>query len=115
MLTKIDYKNFLDNNEYGYVIEKNNAIKNGSKIKTYIPKIMSGINKGTPISTVKSVTSNAFINASSCKVKVASSVKTRNYIECELETKATNVTIEKNTKLECSTINGNIQKITVKI
>ena len=116
MITKINSKTFLDNNEVAYTIDMERSKTNGSKLKMYIPKIMSGITKGTPYETIKTVnTSNVFINDNSCKINAKHSVKVCNYIECELSTSLSNVTIEKNIKLKCSTTNGNIQNIKIEL
>lgn len=116
MITKINSKTFLDNNEVAYTVEAENSKVNGNALKMYIPKIMSGITKGTPYETIKTVnTSNVFINDSSCKIKAKQSVKLCNYIECTLDTSSSGISIPKNTKLKCYTTNGNIQKITIEL
>ena len=74
----------LGKTEIAYSMEKNNRTygqTEDAEWKLFVPKIMPLITKGDPKETTFSMRPSIYINESSCKPVVQTSIKVRNYIK----------------------------------
>lgn len=70
----------VSDNEKGIIVEIPYVSSSNNSFKLYMPTIMPLIQQGKPTQIISSLNKSCFINDSSCKPSVASTIKTQNYI-----------------------------------
>jgi hypothetical protein len=86
METSLNVKKWnIGDNELGIYCVSPYGSSGDSVLKLYIPTLMPFINgPGKPIQVINSLSSSCFINDTSCKPSLASTIKTQNYKSVEV-------------------------------
>ena len=100
----------LSTTEIGKSVGENS----GKTYKVYIAKILPLIKFGQPKSKLAVISKNCFINASTCKISLASKIKSVNYILVSTANASKlPESVSHGTKLRISSINKNVDKLNV--